>query len=237
MGLRDALMRVLRRSKRSEETIESIEIDNQSSINQSIDIVPEVTPISEEIHGTPESTLWTAEKVPIVEKDSYHLGLAAGYTGKSIRSIEDSLSRIESQMVTKDWFSVTFEDNSPKIIEKLDKIDQNTAKIVENIEKILKSMEMTVFHAPEPLKTELYGHIQAIQNQLPLTPKQQMLIFVVKEVKEISYTNLANRLGITEDGLRGLLSITIRKANLASVMERFERNGKGWVRYKQDVQN
>ena len=229
MSLKDALIRFWRRGKKPEEAIESIESINQSPINQSIDEIAQENMPIDYYHGVPQSTIWATEKPPELQKDSFQLGLAAGYTGKSIRSIEDSLSRIELGMVTKDWFNVNYEDNSPKIIEKLDKIDENTMKMAENIEKIIKSMEMTIFRAPEPLKAELYEQIQAIQSHLPPTRKQQILISVVKEVKEISYTDLAVKLNITEDGLRGLLSTTIRKAN---VLERFERNGKGWVRYK-----
>jgi len=234
MGLKDTLIRLWRRGKKPEEAIEMIDSINQSSINQPIDEITQENVHADEYHGVPQSTLWATEKPHELQKDSFQLGLAAGYTGKSIRSIEDALSRIETQMVTKDWFDVNYEDNSPKIIEKLDKIDENTMKMAENIEKILKSMETAIYRAPEPLKTELYGHLQAIQSHLPLTRKQQILISVVKEVNEISYTDLAAKLDITEDGLRGLLSTTIRKAN---VLERFEREGKGWVKVKSNQKN
>jgi predicted ArsR family transcriptional regulator len=51
---------------------------------------------------------------------------------------------------------------------------------------------------------------------------------IVKEAKEISYTELANRLGITESALRGFLTHCIRRG---VKIQRFEKLGKGWVRF------
>jgi predicted ArsR family transcriptional regulator len=57
------------------------------------------------------------------------------------------------------------------------------------------------------------------------------LISIAKEQGEISYTDLANKLNITEDALRGLLANTMKRTNK---IERFAKDGRGWVRFLSD---
>ena len=65
-----------------------------------------------------------------------------------------------------------------------------------------------------------------------LTPQTQKLFSILKEVGEISYSDLYKRMGMeSEDGLRGFLSVVDQKTGM---IERFEKEGsrKKWVRLK-----
>jgi archaellum component FlaC len=184
----------------------------ESQINQSIIKSPEESSIE-------------------LEKDSLQLGIAAGYTGKFIKEIESSLNRIESQMVSKDWFAFQFEDHTPELIDVMKQHEENDQKRFEAIQNLLNSLQKTAERAPEPIKTDLFRQIQTIESQLPLTPKMLDLLNVVREFKEISYNDLADKLNITQNALRGLLSLTVRRTNK---IERFEKDGKGWIRFVSD---
>ena len=149
-----------------------------------------------------------------IEHDSYHLGLAAGYTGKSIKDIESSLVRLESQMVSKDWFLVHFQSFSQQLTE--------TMLLVR---RILEQMAKSGYNLPI---------IQTTVDLPRITPKMALLAEIVREVKEISYEDLAARLGMnTVHGLRSLLSESVKQI---PELERFKRKRKGWVRYKETAQ-
>jgi hypothetical protein len=163
-----------------------------------------------------------------LQKDSLQLGLAAGYTGRSLREIESSLTRIESQVVTKDWFSSQFGDHVAELIDLFKKHEENEQKRFEAIQSVLNSLYQTAEKAPEPVKAELFQEIKAIERQLPLTPKMKELLQVVKESREISYDELHNRLGISISALRGLLT---NMAKRTDQIERFEKDNKGWAKY------
>ncbi len=156
-----------------------------------------------------------------IEKDSFQLGLAAGYTGKFIKEIENTLNRIESQMPTKDWLTSAFLDYF-KFHE------QNEEKRFEIIHNLLLSLQKTAEKTPEPIKEELISKINVIKENLPLSPKMEAVLLIIKEFKEISYDELAMKLGIQVSALRGLLTNLARRTNK---IERFIREGKGWVRY------
>jgi len=163
-----------------------------------------------------------------LQRDSLQLGIAAGYTGKALREIESSLSRIESQMTSKDWFSSQFEDKTPHLIEMLDQHEKNSQQRFEAIQSRLDSLKETAGRAPEPFKTQLMEQISSIEMQMPLTPKMKELLDIVKQTGQISYEDLHTRLNIGLSALRGLLSNMVKRTN---EIERFDRDGKGWVKY------
>lgn len=166
-----------------------------------------------------------------LQKDSLQLGLAAGYTGRTLREIESSLNRIESQMVTKDWFSFHFEDKTPDLLETLKKHDEKEEDRFKALQNILENLQKTATKAPEPLKTELLEQIQTIEKQLPLTPRMKEALEIVKQYKEISYEELRFKLNnISISALRSLLA---NMAKRTDKIERFKRNGKGWLKYKE----
>jgi len=208
--------------KAQEPPIESI---NQSQINQSISEQLE-EPIA--VSTYPEThELSRPEKVEI-QKDSLQLGIAAGYTGRSLREIESSLHRIEAQMTTKDWFMVNFEDKTPQLIELLKKHDENEEQRFEVMQKTLLSLRGIAMETPEPHRTEILTRIQTLEGQLHLRPKMQRLIESVKEAKEISYADLAQKLNISQDGLRGLVSETLNKTNK---LEKLKKERKVFLHY------
>jgi len=171
-----------------------------------------------------------------LQKESLQLGVAAGYTGRYIKEIEASLNRIETQMVSKDWFSSKFGDQSTKTLETLKDIknvlerhDSSALKRFEAIENALIRMNSVAKDVPEPIKQKLINEIESIKSNLPLTHKMSRLVEVVKESGKISYDELASRLGISRSALRGLLSNTMKRTN---EIERYSVDNKGWVRYK-----
>jgi hypothetical protein len=238
MGIFDRFKRLLRR-KKAIQSIQSIEPSIQSDSIDSIDrLKPKKKAVLLTGRGATEvqESLTPAEKQPSLEKDSFRLGLAAGYTGKSIKEIEHSLARVEGQMVTKDWFKTEFEDQTPKLVENLENIreilekhDLSTQKRFKSIQSSLEKMQGLAVKAPEPIKTDILKEIKTIKSQIPLSSKMEELVSVVKSLGELSYKDLATRLGITTSALRGLLSNTMKRTD---EIERFRRGGKGWVRYK-----
>jgi DNA-binding CsgD family transcriptional regulator len=226
MGLLQALMQFLR-LKPKEEALQ-YRSESLQKPSEALQYRSESLQSLESLQSTPE----VEEKNSIeLQKDSIQLGLAAGYVGRTLKDIESSLSRIESQIVTKDWFLSQFEDRTPELVDLLKKHEENDQKRFEAIQNILISLQKTAERTPEPFKTELFQEIKAIEQQLPLTPKMAELLEIVKESKEISYDELHQKLGISISALRGLLS---NMAKRTDQIERFERNNKGWVRYRGD---
>ncbi|MEM5879038.1 MAG: FeoC-like transcriptional regulator [Candidatus Aenigmatarchaeota archaeon] len=209
MGILDRLLGIFRK-KAPIQAIQSLE-----SINQSLNQSEESSSIE-------------------LQRESLQLGLAAGYAGRSLREIESSLVRIESQMVSKEWLVANFSDQK-RVLEILESIrdilkvhDELTMKHFEMIETSLLSLQGIARKAPEPIRTQMLTQINLIESQLPLTPRMRQLEEIVKEAGEISYTDLANRLGITESALRGFLTQCIRRG---VKVQRLEKGGKGWVKF------
>jgi hypothetical protein len=227
MGIFDFLLRIFGKKAQPE----ALAI-NQSQINQSLNQSISETPKELTLPGQLSQP---TEPTPLVElqRESVQLGLAAGYTGRALKEIEASLVRIESQLLTKDWLLAQFGDQS-RIVQLLTLIkdtlkthDELTMKRFESLESAIYSLQGIAQRAPEPVRTEMLKEIRTIEAQLPPSPKMLELIDIVKRSGEISYTDLAANLGITESALRGLLTLTIRRTG---AVQRFERAGRGWVR-------
>jgi len=244
MGIGNFLLRFLRQKKEPEtikaldqslQSLQSLESakGNDSIAYQSPSVYKEAY-IPNVVQPASQSTLL---KPAAIEESSFKLGLASGYTGRSIRNIEDALTRIESQMVTRDWFGVEFEDKTPDLIKEIDKLhvemqihDKNEEKRFEIIQTLLERMRNVANSAPSEVKFQLLDQIKAVESQLPLTRKMEEMVSVVKPVSQMSYDDLAAKLNITVSALRGLLSTTLQRTNK---IERFMVDGKGWVRYKE----
>jgi hypothetical protein len=224
MGILAALKKIFGKKRR----FEALEAPIESASNRFKSIESIQSPEKPKI-PVPQALPEAQETKSIeLQKDSMQLGVAAGYTGRSIRGIESSLSRIETQMITKDWFLSKFEDQGPEIVELLKEHEENQEKRFEILQNLINSIQKTAKKAPEPVKTELLGKIEAVKKQLPLTPKMRKLISITKARVEISYADLATELGISVSALRGLLTNTIRRTDK---VKRFSRQGKGWVKY------
>jgi len=168
-----------------------------------------------------------------LQKDSLQLGVAAGYTGRALKEIESSLRRIETGMVSRDWFASQFEDRTPELIETMKKHDENISKRFESIEKLLESLKKTAEKAPEPIKTEIFEKIEAVETEMPLSPKMKRLVSVVEEVGDISYDDLCSRLGLRRSSLRGLLTKTLKRT---SKLERYKIGKESRVRLRKALQ-
>jgi hypothetical protein len=241
MGFGDFLLRFLRQ-KNKPETIESLDQSLQALESPNgIASIAYQSPASYKEPYIPnvirDSNQSTILKPAEIEEGSFKLGVASGYTGRSIRNVEEALNRIEAQMVTRDWFGVQFEDKTPvllnemsKLHEEMEKHDKNEEKRFEIIENILKNMKNIANMAPNEVKFQLLYQIKAVESQLPLTKKMEELISAVQATRQISYDDLAAKLNITVSALRGLLSNTTQRTNR---IERYMVDGKGWVRYKE----
>lgn len=142
-----------------------------------------------------------------IERDSYYLGLAAGYTGKAIKDLESSVVRIESQMATKDWVTIKL---------------QEQAQFIENQFEDIKRILRVPKEPSEQIRPS---------RKLPLSSRMEKVLLAVKDAREISYEDLALKLGIGISDLRSLLSIM---ANRTDFIERFKIGRCGWVRYKSE---
>jgi DNA-binding CsgD family transcriptional regulator len=224
MGIKEAFMRILHHPSKDEAL--SIASNRNEAIQQRFQSLQslQIAPPTEQI---PE------EKLPSIElqKDSIQLGIAAGYTGRTLREIESSLSRMESQVTTKEWFLSQCEDKTPELIHLFKIHEENEQKRFEAMQNILIALTKTAEKTPEPIRTELFQHINNIEQQLPLTPKMNEVLQISRETKEISYDDLALRLNIEVSALRGLLSNMLKRTNKLS---RFEKDRKGWIRYKEN---
>ena len=170
-----------------------------------------------------------------LQKESLQLGVAAGYTGKSIREIESSLNRIETQMTSKDWFVSNYEDKTNRTLETvvelkkaLEKHDLSASERFNAIQSALKRMSGVAMGAPEPIRRELMAEIESIQSSLPLTPRMEQLVNVVKMSGKLSYDDLEQKMNLSRSALRGLLANTTKRTN---EIERFSLDGNRWVRY------
>lgn len=168
------------------------------------------------------------EKIEL-EKESISLGLAAGYFGKSLREIENSLTRIETFMVNKEWFSNQFNQGIKKLEDLIISHDQKTQELLDKINQRLDELSGIASKAPSPIREELVEKIEKIKKEASLTPRMKEILQLVKLRGEVSYEDLAKELGISISALRSILTTMALRTN---EIERFVKNGKGWVRYR-----
>lgn len=249
MSIFSKLRKILRfkRSKAlesDEERFKSASISDSSAVKalQSASITPSISEyeesksVSEAVEQsfipptlhTIQPTKHEPEKIEL-EKNSLQLGVAAGYTGRALKEIEASLSRIESQMITKDWFNLQFKEYLPEILTLLRQHEENQQKRFEALQDSLESLRRISEAVPEPIKKRIQKEIEIIESHIPLTPKMEETLQIIKQHGEISYEDLAIKLGISVSSLRGLLSTMLKRTDQ---IERFQRFNKGWVRYK-----
>jgi hypothetical protein len=158
-----------------------------------------------------------------LNKESVQLGLAAGFTGRSIHDIDASLNRIETLMASKDWMTVQLDEHFRQH-------ESNEQQRLETILNALNSLHSISLEAPEPVKTKLLDRITVAETHLGLSNRMKELIQIVKYYGEVNYFDLAHKMNITESGLRSLLTMTLRRTN---EIEKFERDNRKWLRYKQ----
>ena len=160
-----------------------------------------------------------------LDKESIQLGLAAGYTGRSIYYINTTLNRIETLMPSKDWLTI-------ELSEHFRHHEENEQRRLETIITALNSLHSISLEAPEPLKTKLLDKINLTESNLGLSNRMKELIQIIKLYGEINYSDLAQKMNLTESGLRSLLVMTLRRTN---EIEKFERDNRKWLRYNQNT--
>jgi len=158
-----------------------------------------------------------------LDKESVQLGLAAGFTGRSIYDINTTLNRIETLMPSKDWLTI-------ELSEHFRYHEENEQRRLEIIITALNSLHSISLEAPEPIKTKLLDKINKTEGSLGLSNRMKELVQVVKYYGEVNYSDLAQKMNLTESGLRSLLTMTLRRT---SELEKFDRDNRKWLRYKQ----
>lgn len=198
MGILDSLRRIFGKKQSSE----AIQSDLESILKRSAIAIPTEPPIE-------------------LQRDSLQLGVAAGYTGRAIKEIESSLSRIESQMTTKDWISSKFEGNITELVTLMKKHEENE-------ERRFEAIQNSLYELLGAAKTEAIPKVEPAV-KLPLTSRMREILQIIKQAGEMSYEDLAMKLNLEKvSGLRGLLSEMVKRTN---EIERFTKDRKGWVRY------
>ena len=174
--------------------------------------------LTQETHSL---TQFPGDKNINLQKDALELGLAAGYAGRSLKSIETSLERLESLIITKDWAS-------QELLPLIKSIDQNEQKRFETIVSILNSIDKVAQKSPINIKHDLMEIGSQLESHGNLTNRMIRLINAIKEAKEIDYTTLAEKLNLSEDGLRSLVSVVCRKTN---EIQKFRKGEEIWLKY------
>jgi predicted transcriptional regulator len=204
---------------------ERIDLNRSESMNQSIE--------------SPKSTIISSKKEEkptiSIDKESLKVGMAAGYISRSLISIEDGIERIEISMPSKEWITMNLVPKIEQVQQAIYNIreilmdhERNEEKRFEVLLEAINKLKTMAPSLPEPIKTEILSTVASLKSAT-LTPKMQQILDILKERREISYQELAEKLGITTDGLRGILS---RMVKVCDEIERFEKDGKGWIRIK-----
>jgi len=163
-----------------------------------------------------------------LQRDSLQLGLTAGLVGKTIKDIENTLYRIESQMVTKEWFTLQFRD----LLEVIQRLKEHEEKEQERFQILLEaitSLKRLSTSLPTDLRKNLMEQVEKIESTLPLTPRMKQILEIVKQKTEISYEELSKILGISLSGLRGVLTEMRKRTD---EIECFIKDGHGWIKYR-----
>jgi predicted transcriptional regulator len=204
---------------------ERIDLNRSESMNQSVE--------------SSKSTIISSEKEEkptiSIDKESLKVGMAAGYISRSLISIEDGIERIEISMPSKEWITMNILPKIEQVQQAIYNIreilmdhERNEEKRFEVLLEAINKLKTMAPSLPEPIKTEILSTVASLKSAT-LTPKMQQILDILKERREISYQELAEKLGITTDGLRGILS---RMVKVCDEIERFEKDGKGWIRIK-----
>lgn len=190
MGFLDRISNIFKK-KSDSKRFETIESDSKQKFDEKT-IYPEIGGETQQLS---------------IDRDSVQLGIAAGYTGRSIKSMESALNRIESQMASKDWLIIKLEEERKFYQQLFDNLFQKLDSLYQLLSQRLE---------------------KSAYRDERLSSKMAELILIVKETREISYENLAERLNIKISALRGLLSNTLKRNDM---IERFSVSNRGWVRY------
>lgn len=181
----------------------------------------------------------TANLTTLLEEKERELptGIIIGYTSKTLKNIEDGILRLEKSLPDKEWLKGELNEYFTKVIESLKialkAIDEHESRSnlrYESIESALNRIEEIASSLKESSqKEQIIKEVAEIRRNIPLSPRMQEILEMLKEKKEMSYEEIAQSIGISVSALRGLLSEMCRRTDM---VERFEKDGKGWLRLK-----
>ncbi len=158
---------------------------------------------NEQTHDSTE----TASTEPVeLHKESLKLGLAAGYTGRSIHDINESLNRIETLLPTKDWLLIQLEKH-------FSQHEENEQKRIDIVLKALESIYKLSLNIPEPARSEIQAEVENVKTKLTTSIRMNELIELVKQHGEISYLDGSTKLGLSSSGFRSLVSDTKKRTS------------------------
>ncbi len=154
-----------------------------------------------------------------LHKESLQIGLAAGYTGRSIHDINESLNRIETLLPTRDWLLVQFEKH-------FSDHESNEQRRLEAILNALESISKLSLDVPEPIRSEIQSEVNNIKNKLATSDRMNELIELVRQNGEISYADAAARLTLTPSGFRSLVSDTKKRTDEITTVDHGDKKKK-----------
>ncbi len=245
MGFVDRLKRLFKRSKAIEALESPQPSESENSKEKRVEAIEKTEALESPIESIKSLEALQALESPItskqeeakkdsetieLQKESIKFGLAAGYFGRSIREIENTLSKLESDLPNKEWIISKLDEKFERLESILKDHDSRTSILLSQIYSMLMDIKGVAEKAPEPIKTQLLTRIEAAKTKI-LTPRMKDAINIIKDRKEISYEDLAREMGISVSALRGLLSLIVARY---PYIERFTRNGKGWVKILSD---
>lgn len=166
MGFLDNLKLLFRRKKKSIEELQQAEQQQKESSN------------TEETYNP---VFYTKEEEEIIKRDFIY-----GYIVKTLKSIEESLKRIEANMTTKEWASLNLAEK------------KDLEKLISELEEKLNSISL--------LKPSLSA-LSASSRSSRSSEIIKKAIEIIREKKEISYEDLARELGISASYLRAIASL------------------------------
>jgi len=166
MGFLDNLKLLFRRKKKNIEELQQVEQQQEENSH---------------IEETYAPTFYTKEEEEIIKRDFIY-----GYIVKTLKSIEESLKRIEANMPTKEWASLNLAEK------------KDLEKLINDLEEKLNSISL--------LKPSLSAS-SASSRPSRSSEMIKKAIEIIRERKEISYEDLARELGISASYLRAIASL------------------------------
>lgn len=142
-----------------------------------------------QIESSEKSTLQNSETVlekkeEAMEKEIIDEKFLYGYILKTLKSIEDTLKRIEYNMITKEWASLNLSEK------------KDLAELLQKLEEKIDYLKLTALPASSALSRS------SRSNEIV-----KKAIEIIKNKKEISYEDLARELGISNSYLRAIASL------------------------------
>ncbi|MEM5828252.1 MAG: hypothetical protein QW197_01980 [Candidatus Aenigmatarchaeota archaeon] len=203
MGFLDNIKRLFKR-KKLESNLQLLEQESEQNFGEDNLVENTITDKLYEEEKTNYEGLKRDEEISLSRDFIY------GYIIKTLKSIEESLKRIEANMITKDWASLNLSEKK-------------------DLENVLKKLEEKLDNVK--LLTTASSASSRLSKSTELIDKAHKIIM---ERKEISYEELARELGISASYLRAIASL-IEISN--PKIKRIIKDKKGFFVYDESARN